>query len=338
MRTDIDDRVTSPARSSVTRLLIGYGVVACALPYLALKIVWIAGGQVGVADPAIMREPTMVTLNVVTAVMDVVAIAMALAFTHQWGLRIPAWLLLPPMWVATGLLSRFVIAVPAVMVVQAFTRESTRAPVGGPVQPWVYLVVYSGFTGMGIGLVLAFALYASARWAAVFSDQNRGPNLGPARAALGLVANVAALLAAASSALFLAWALGATIGLRADLVAGRTFSSYLLNAIDAAMGFAAAAGILIMAHGRGRLTGHWIVVSLTWVGSGSLFAWGLWHLINVLGDTALVRERAQGMAVVNLMSLVRLIAGLLIGLVSLVLMGARTDAEGGRHRADMGRM
>lgn len=267
----------------------------------------------------------MVTLNVVTALMDVVAIAIALAFTHQWGLRIPAWLLLPPMWVATGLLSRFVVAVPVVMVVQAFAQESTRAPVGGPVHPWVYLVVYAGFTGMGIGLVLAFGLYARACWATVFRYQTNEASFEGARTVLVPLANVAALMAAASSALYLAWAFGATVGLRADLVAGRTFSSYLLNAIDAVMGLAAAAGILIMVHRPGRLIGNWVVLSLTWVGSGSLFAWGLWHLINVLGDTALVRDRAHGMALVNLMSLVRLIAGLVIGLVSIVLMGARTQ-------------
>ena len=315
----------SPARLRVARLVIGYGVVACALPYLLLKIVWITGGHLGVADPALMREPSMVTLNAVTAVMDVMAIALALAFTHQRGVGIPAWLLLPPMWVATGLLSRFVVAVPVVMVVQAFARESTRVPAGGPVQPWVFLVVYAGFTGMGIGLVLAFGLYARARWAAVFSDHVSKVSVGAARTVLAPVANFAALMAAASSALHLAWAFGATIGLRADLVAGRTFSSSLLNAIDAAMGLSAAAGILIMVHGPGRLIGKWSVVSLTWVGSGSLFAWGLWHLINVLGDTALVRDRTQGMALVNLLSLVRLIAGLAIGLVSLVLMGARTE-------------
>jgi hypothetical protein len=99
-------------RSGRARFFIGYGAIACALPYLALKLVWLAGGQLGVADAAMMRDPSMVALNALTAFMDLVGIAIALAFTHQWGLRIPAWLVLPPMWVATGLLSKFVARCP----------------------------------------------------------------------------------------------------------------------------------------------------------------------------------------------------------------------------------
>jgi hypothetical protein len=311
-----------PSRSGLTRLVIGYGAIVCAVPYLALKIIWLTGGQLGVANPALMRD--LVTLNIVTALMDVVYIGIVLAFTHEWGLRIPAWLLLPPMWVASGLLARFVVAVPIVTISQAFAMESIRVPPGGPVEPWVYAVVYSGFTGMGVGLMCAFALYAHARWSAVFRSGAQAVRLGPTYAVHLPVAIIAALMAVAGSAVHLAWAFGATIGLRADLAAGRTFSSYVLNAIDAAMGISAASGILLMVLGKDRRIPYRAVVTLTWIGSGFLFAWALWHLINVLGETALVRDRVQGMALVNVLSLLRLLAGLLIGLLSLFLLADRS--------------
>ena len=63
---------------------------------MALKVVWLSGGTIGVADVSMMREPSMIALNAVTAGMDLVAIVIAMAFTHRWGLRIPAWLVLPP--------------------------------------------------------------------------------------------------------------------------------------------------------------------------------------------------------------------------------------------------
>ena len=311
-----------PSRSGLARLVIGYGGIVCALPYLALKIIWLTGGQLGVANPALMRD--LATLNIVTALMDVVYIGIVLAFTHEWGLRIPAWLLLPPMWVASGLLARFVVAVPVVTISQAFAVGSTRVPPGGPVELWVYAVVYSGFTGMGVGLMCAFALYAHARWSAVFRS---GPLAGRLDVHVPL-AIIAALMAVAGSAVHLAWAFGATIGLRPDLAAGRTLSSYVLNAIDAAMGIGAASGILLMVLGRDRrIPYRAAVLTAAWIGSGFLFAWALWHLINVLGETALVRDRVEGMALINVLSLLRLLAGLLIGLLSLFLLADRTHSH-----------
>lgn len=69
------------------RLIVGYGAIACAVPYLCLKVVWLTGGQLGAADASTMRDASMVALNAVTAGMDLVGIAIALAFTHAWGQR-----------------------------------------------------------------------------------------------------------------------------------------------------------------------------------------------------------------------------------------------------------
>jgi hypothetical protein len=61
----------------------------CLRPSHLALLIWLAGG-VGVADAQMMREPSMVALNAATAGMDLVAIALAIAFTHAWGMRIPA--------------------------------------------------------------------------------------------------------------------------------------------------------------------------------------------------------------------------------------------------------
>jgi hypothetical protein len=308
----------------VLRLIVCYATIACAVPYLALKIIWLAGGQLGVADPILTTDSTMIALNVVTAFMDIVAIMIALAFTYSWGLRIPAWLLVPPIWIAAGLLARFVVVVPVVAISFALASVSAPVPPGGPVEPWVYAVVYPGFTGMGIGLLLAFALYVNARWPAVFESQRQPARSRATQTVLVALSSAGALVAAAGTALPLAWALGSTAGVRPDLAAGRTFSSYVLNATDAAMGIGAAAGLLTMVLGSGRRTPHWIVVIVTWVGSGSLFAWGLWHLANVLGNTALVRDRVQDMPLVNLTSISRCFGGLMIGCLLLFLLRERS--------------
>jgi hypothetical protein len=98
--------------------MTGYGAIASALPYLALKIVWLSGGSLGAADRAIMQERSMVALNATTGGMD---------------------------WVASGLLARFVIGVPMIGIVAFVAPGVVPRVTTGPVQPWLYLLVYLEF-------------------------------------------------------------------------------------------------------------------------------------------------------------------------------------------------
>jgi len=318
--------VSGARRVRAVRLIAGYGAIACASPYLALKLVWLSGGDLGVADPAMMREANMVVLNAVTAGMDLVGIGITLAFTHAWGLRIPAWLLLPPIWAATGFLARFVVGLPVTALLNVFASDSLPSPTGGPVQPWVYILVYTEFAGLGIGLILAFLLYARARWAETLAGPTACGPRGPAYRVQAPLANTAALMAGASSALHLTWACGASVGLSAEAAAARTLVSPVIHAMDAATMASAAAGVLMMVHGIGRRAPFWLALGMTWVGSASLFAWGLWQLILVLGQTALMRN-ADGAALVNLAGLLRLIAGLVIGVLMLFVLAERVPVE-----------
>jgi hypothetical protein len=308
--------------AGVARLIAGYGAIACALPYLALKLVWLSGGTLGVADLAMMRDASMFVLNAVTAGMDLVAIVIALAFTHPWGLRVPAWLVLPPIWVATGLLSKFVLAVPVTLIARALRPAAAPRAAQGPVQPWVYDVVYAGFIGLGVGLMVAFVLYARVRWAFVFRPAARAASPSATHGVQVPLAHIAALMALAAGGVHMAWAFGSTLGRPATAV-HRTLSSHLIDGIDGAVMAAAVVGVLMLVHRWGHYP-LWVPLTLTWVGAGSLFSWGLWLMILVLPNTALVRARAQDMAFVNLLGLVQLLAGLVIGLVMAFLLAERS--------------
>jgi hypothetical protein len=311
-------------RMRTVRLVVGYGAIACALPYLALKVVWLSGGTLGAANPNIMRDGSMMALNAITAFMDLTGIGLALAFTHSWGLRVPAWLLLPPMWVATGLLSRFVLWVPMVAAIRVMNSESLPRVTGGPVEPWVYVLVYIEFAGLGVGLIAGFILHARARWPEAFRPAAGAVPPGPAYAVLRPLAATTAILATAASLLHLAWAFGFPVGLTGAEGNTRTLAGSLIHAIDAGMMLAAAAGVLMMVH---RLAGNapfWLALSLTWVGAGSLFGWGLWTLINVLAQTALLRD-APGQTLVNLTHLLSLLLGLTMGVILLVVVAERRD-------------
>src|SRR5262245_21107484 len=77
----------NPTRKGVTRLIVGYAAIAFMMPYLALKIAWISGAPVGMRNRALVGEPAMLALNILTFCMDAIAVALALTFTHGWGLR-----------------------------------------------------------------------------------------------------------------------------------------------------------------------------------------------------------------------------------------------------------
>jgi hypothetical protein len=155
----------------------------------------------------------------------------------------PAWLLLPPMWVATGLLARFIISVPIVVAGGALAPNSVPWAVGGPVQPWVYAVVYTEF-GMGIGLIAAFVLYAKARWAGMLGAPAAAAPPGATHELQVVLANTTAIAAIALTV--------AALAATADAVARRTLVGTALNGIDVGMTMAAAAGVLMMVYRIGN--------------------------------------------------------------------------------------
>jgi hypothetical protein len=314
------------SRQRTLRWLAGYVAVMSALPYLALKLVWLGGGTLGVADPAMMRETSMVVLNAITAGMDVVAIFLALAFTHDWGSRVPPWLVLPPMWVASGLLATFVVAVPVTAILSALTSESPPVVTGGPVERWVYVLVYLEFAGLGVGLLTAFLLHARARWAAVFQPASHIVRQAATHPLQVVLANAGAPIAIALGVLSLAWAVGATVGLPPGAAGHRTVFGAVFNGTDAVLAIAAAAGVLMMVHRMRETLPGWVSVAMAWTGTGSLFGWGLWRTINVLGETALMGG-LEGTGFLNLVGLLRLVVGLVLGMLMQIILTERCAAS-----------
>jgi hypothetical protein len=151
-----------------TRLIVGWAAVLGTVPYLALKFAWLAGSTVGVVDVQAFAVPSVVALNAVTAAMDLVAVVVALAFTYPWGQRVPALLVLVPIWVGTGFLAPIVVLLP-------MTGVSLGAAPADPVlASWVQPVVYAGFGWQGLMLMIAFVLYARERWPWVFQVDRVG--------------------------------------------------------------------------------------------------------------------------------------------------------------------
>jgi hypothetical protein len=272
----------------------------------------------------------MYVLNTVTAGMDLVAIVVALAFTHSWGLRVPAWLVLVPIWVGTGLLAPIVLAMPiaGAGAVVAAGGEDAATTTSTFLEPWVQPMVYSGFAWQGAMLIAAFVLYARTRWTDVFTTRTADVARGATHSVQVVLANGAAVLAFGVATLHLVRAFGGTVGLSADAIAARTWSAHVVEGVSGLMALAAAVGILALVHRRGRER-FWVPLAITWLGAGALFAWGLWGTVNVLAASALVRG-ADPQPIAHLHDLAKVLAGLVIGLTALMVLAERRGNSAGQ--------
>ncbi|MBT2901238.1 hypothetical protein HET64_32555 [Streptomyces sp. McG3] len=256
-------------------------MVAC-LPYIGLKAAWMAGSRLGIPEgSALLDGGTLLRVaNGATVLMDGAVIVLALLLTRPWGRRVPAWLLVLPMWVASGLLLPIMTAFPVQLAVRLLGGGDGR-PVGEGnsepfLDPWVFGVVYGGFIVQGLALGALFALYARERWGRLWQGRLRDLPVGPTTPALRATA-----VAAASAALFpgvthLLWVSGSTAGLDAGRAADRTSDFYVLEAVNLLFVVVTAVGVLLLAFRRtGRLSLRLPLV-LAWAGSAETACWGGW--------------------------------------------------------------
>ncbi|WP_328503709.1 hypothetical protein OG828_37595 [Streptomyces sp. NBC_00457] len=119
---------TSLVATRPRRLLRAVAVVSC-VPYLALKVAWVAGSRVGIPDGSSLLEhrTSMAVANSVSVVLDSAVIVLALVLTRPWGLRVPAWLLAFPVWVATGLLAPIMTGFPLQLLVRTLGGSVSTA-------------------------------------------------------------------------------------------------------------------------------------------------------------------------------------------------------------------
>jgi hypothetical protein len=290
-------------RPGIGRVTAAIVAIAAMLPYLTLKILWLTGSSLGVADPELMSDPAMTGLNAMTFGMDAVGLVLALAFSMRWGLRLPAWLVLLPLWVGTGLLSVVVVTAPVALAAGGAAVFS-----GGPIASWVYLMVYGGFVGQGCGLMAAFALYARDRWPAVFTTRLDHSFTSATRPFQEVVAWGALLVAGTTGVIRLSWTVS------------EPFSAALQDGFKGLLTIAGALALLALV--RRRASGpFWRPLVVAWLGSGVLFGWGLYAMI-LRSAGGPLGSGSGGIA--DFVELFGLLTGLVMGMCGAVLLVERS--------------
>ncbi|MEU7739702.1 hypothetical protein [Nonomuraea sp. NPDC049158] len=322
----------TPQKAGIGRITAAVVAMAAMLPYLTLKIFWLTGRPVGVSDPAFMDDPAMVGLNVMTFGMDAVALLLALAFTTRQGMRLPAWLVLLPLWVGTGLLSVVIVTVPASVLVSGPSVFVT----GGPIAPWVYMMVYGGFIGQGVGLIVAFVLYARNRWPVVFSTALGYGYASPTRPFQTVVARGALPVSALLGGTRLYWAAG-----------NPAPEQVLQDGFKGLLTLGAGIALVLLVRGRGTRA-FWPPLVVGWLGTGVMFAWGLYAMTLTVtaGPLGAKMTGAEG-----LVELFGTLTGLVMAMCGAFLLAERSgvshvqaaqdalegeDREGDRQTADHG--
>ncbi|OEJ38458.1 hypothetical protein AR457_26500 [Streptomyces agglomeratus] len=305
-------------------------VISC-VPYVALKIAWIAGSRIGIPDGSVLLDhPGLVAAaNGVTVLMDAAVVVLALLLTQDWGRRVPAWLLALPMWVATGLLTPIVTGFPLQVLAKVFTGARS-APAGSEpfLAEWVFAIVYTGFIVQGLALGTLFALYARERWGHLWRGPIRelpGSAVGPRLRAAGVAAAVLAGIVAVPHAM---WAAGATTGLNRGRIEGRTADFYLLEGTYVLFAAVTAAGVLALVLRRGHGRSPRTPLALAWVGSAALGCWGGWLL--TAGALPVTDAADRSTTLMLLTYAVQMITGLLVLGAGASFLRARGQLTGGR--------
>ncbi|MEW2415848.1 hypothetical protein AB0953_19290 [Streptomyces sp. NPDC046866] len=270
---------TGPGRAQ--RILRAVAVLATA-PYLVLKVAWLSGSHIGIPEGSVLLKAGLflTVANAVTVAMDAAVIVLALLLTRPWGRRVPGWLLLVPAFTATGLLTPIMTAFPGQMLVRALgmgASEAVKAARGPFLDPWVFTVVYGGFTIQGLALAGLFVPYARRRWGRVWQGALGTRLPSPT----GVVAGAAAALGTAVGAVHLYWAFGGSAGLGAERAALYSAETGVVSGVHAVCSLLAGVGVLLLARGGARRA--WWPLALAWIGAAEMLAWGLWLVVAALG-------------------------------------------------------
>jgi hypothetical protein len=259
------------------------------MPYIALKIAWMSGSRIGVPDGSTLLadRTTMIVGSAESALLDAVVIVLVLLLTQQWGRRAPVWLLIPPVWAATGLLSPIMVGYP--LQLGARLLGGATAPSGGPatrpfLHEWVFTVVYTGFIVQALALAALFVLYARARWGHLWQGPISGmAEQGPARGVQRATALMASAVMLVPLTSHLQWAAGSTNGLTAPQIADRTSDFYALEAAYVLFAVMTVTGLLLITFPRaGAALPLRLPLSLAFVGSAALGCWGGYLMLTAL--------------------------------------------------------
>ncbi|MBJ6619030.1 hypothetical protein [Streptomyces sp. DHE17-7] len=267
-----------PGGTRTLRLLRATAIAAC-LPYLGLKVAWIARNR-GFPRERLRRRCVYIRVAMGSPSAD--SVIGDLLLTRPWGLRVPAWAMALPVWVATGLLAPIMAGFPLQLLTRALggdTATSSGAEGEPFLDSWVFGVVYTGFIVQGLALGALFARYARRRWGRLWRGRVRDLPAGVVRAPYRAVAVVGAVLASFPLAVRLYWLCGGSAGLRDG---ERTADVHVLEGMHVAFLAAAAAGTLLLAFRGGRALPVPAPLAANWVCSAATACWGGWMLLALL--------------------------------------------------------
>ncbi|GAA2428173.1 hypothetical protein ACFPFX_17010 [Streptomyces mauvecolor] len=318
--------LTRPALRPALRAV----AIAACLPYLALKIAWVAGSHLGIPDHSVLlaHRGRMAAANSASVLMDSCVVVLALLLTRPWGLRVKAWLLVLPMWLATGLLAPVMTGYPLQLLVRALSGTAVGTSSGPASTPfldeWVFGVVYTGFIVQGLALGTLFALYARDRWGHLWRGRLGELPDGAVRPAQRTAAVAVAVLSLLPAGTHLLWSTGSAAGLSPSMAEGRTCDQYVVEAVFAAFAVLGAAGVLMVALGLGRSLPLRVPLALAWLGSGATACWGGW-----LSALTVTDGSADGPTVtMDLTYAVQMIAGILAAAIGAHFFAGRSRRPG----------
>ncbi|MEO3752860.1 hypothetical protein [Streptomyces sp. B6B3] len=322
--------------SGLRRGLRALAIASC-LPYLTLKTAWLAGSHVGIPEGSELRTPdgetTLFALNLLTVLMDAAVIVLAVALTRPWGRRLPAWLVLGPLWAATGLLAPILVGFPTSVLAEATSSGSAVSEQHELyLDDWVFTVVYSGFSVQALALGGLFALAVRDRWGHLLRGRLAGLPRDASRSTAGAaVASLVLLLWPLTMNLL--WLGGSTAGLNGTQIENRDTTYYVTTASDLLFVLAAGAGVLLLAFRPARFARLRTATSvgLAWVGSAALGAWGGWLLLTSGANFGSAEADERTTALTAVTYAVQVLIGLLTVVVGARLLTARDAASA--HRA-----
>ncbi len=275
-RGDLVNAGRNRGRWSSIGWVAGYGAALAMTPYLLIKVSWVAGALAGLLPRKDQLSVAgFVVLNVVTIGMAATGIALALALVRPWGQRIPALAVLSCAWIGCG----FLVPMVPYMLLDTLLSSGggTSSPESSTMPAWEGPLIEVSFLGMGLGLAIALPLYLRDRWPAGFAGKVRRDDarVGPSEAYQPRPAILAVLGAVVLGVLNLMWSLGGTIGLRHP--GARELDWYLQAANSGIWSLAGAWGVWVLLRARSAIP-LWIPVTVSWLASGFLVAWGCWKL------------------------------------------------------------
>jgi hypothetical protein len=257
------------------RRIGGTGAAIAVTPYLLIKVVWTFGFFIPTEE---MSGVDWRVINAATAFLAAVGILLALAFSRPWGERLPTWLVALPVWVGTGLLVPMLLLAP-VLGPAAMNRDQEA---GSP-DFWLYeqILVMLSLVGVGVGLPVALAGYAKARWPEALGGLLVCPEpVGGTRQLQILLARMIAVGCVLLACVKIFWAAGGTLGLNADELDRRDLWWHMLSASTALWALAGAWGILSLTAQRG--TRRFLPpMAAAWVSSGMLFSYAVYNLLTL---------------------------------------------------------